>query len=343
MGLKKLGLAVVLVLGALSPVGVSAEGKFSAQAFGDYYYFVDHHDSLTAEQNGFWIRRINLSWDEKFDDVFSARLRLETASPGSFDPDNQDLMLIYAKDAWIRWKHGNQSVYLGLTLTPSHSFLEDLWGYRHLEKLPGELQGFNGSRDRGIAAAGTVGAAKKLAYHVMVGNGSGTRNELDGKKKVAGELNYWLTDHVVAEIYGDFEDRSGDTDRTTFRGFVGYKSEKFRAGAEYEQQTRDQANADSYDLRVFSAFACGAVSEKVWLVGRVDRAMDEGASSPGAPYFPMSSAAPSTFVLAGVELLARENITFTPNVEVAMYDDPDGGGPAPDNDVVGRVTFMFKY
>lgn len=343
MGLKKLGLAAVLATMALAPVAASAEGKFGALVFGDYYYFMEDHDSLTAEQNGFWIRRVNLSWDEKFDDAFSARVRVETASPGSFLPDNQDVMLIYTKDAWVRWKHENQSVYLGLTGTPSHGFVEDFWGYRHLEKLPGELQGFYGSRDMGLAAAGTIGASKRVGYHVMFGNGSGTRNELDGKKKVSGELRFSITDQLVAEVYADFEDRSGDTDRTTVRGFLGFKKEKFRAGAEYVQQTRDQANADSYDLRVISGFATGAVSEKVWLVGRVDRAMDSGASSPGAPYFPMSSAVPSTFVLAGVELVARDNISFTPNVEVAMYDDPDNGGSKPDNDVVGRVTFMFKY
>jgi hypothetical protein len=343
MGLKQLVLTAALMTAALAPLAASAEGKFGAQVFGDYYYFIEEHDSLTAEQNGFWIRRVNLNWDEKFDDAFSARLRIETASAGSFAPDNQSTMITFMKDAWLRWKHNDQSVYLGLTGTPSHSFTEDFWGYRHLEKIPGELQGFYSSRDMGLAAAGTIGAAKKLDYHVMVGNGAGTRNEIDAGKKASGAVRFSFTKELVAEVYGDYEDRAGHTDRVTLRGFLGYKREKLRVGAEYVQQTRDQEDADSYDLGVLSGFAAGQVSDKVWLVGRVDRAMDAGASKPGDPYFPMTSEVPSTFILAGVELVARDNITFTPNVEVALYDSPDGGGPAPDNDVVGRVTFMFKY
>jgi hypothetical protein len=343
MGLRKLVLMAALTTAVLAPAAASAEGKFGALVFGDYYYFIENHDSATVDQNGFWIRRVNLTWDEKFDDAFSARLRIETASPGDFLPDNQDVMITFMKDAWLRWKHNNQSVYLGLTGTPSHGFTEDFWGYRHLEKIPGELQGFYGSRDMGLAAAGTVGAAQKLGYHVMVGNGTGTRNELDGRKKISGAVRYSFTKALVAEVYADYEDRRGNTDRVTLRGFLGYKTEKFRAGAEYIQQTRDQENAASYDLGVVSGFAAGQVAEKVWLVGRVDRAMDAGASKPGAPYFPMTSAVPSTFILAGVELLARDNITFTPNVEVALYDSPDGGGAAPKDDIVGRVTFMYKY
>ncbi|MDH4036457.1 MAG: hypothetical protein OEX18_00880 [Candidatus Krumholzibacteria bacterium] len=343
MGLRKLVLTVAVMAAALAPAAASAEGKFGALVFGDYYYFVEEHDSATAEQNGFWIRRVNLTWDEKFDDAFSARLRIETASPGDFLPDNQDVMITYMKDAWIRWKHNNQSLYLGLTQNPSHSFIEEFWGYRHLEKIPGELQGFYGSRDMGLAAQGSLGASKKLGYHVMVGNGTGTRNELDGRKKISGEARYSFTSALVAEVYADYEDRAGNTDRVTLRGFLGYKKEKFRAGAEYVQQTRDQENADSYDLGVISGFAAGQVAEKVWLLGRVDRAMDPGASKPGAPYFPMTSEVPSTFILAGVELVARENITFTPNVEVALYDAPEDGSPTPKNDVVARVTFMYKY
>ncbi|HEX5131341.1 MAG TPA: hypothetical protein VFX92_02510 [Candidatus Krumholzibacteria bacterium] len=340
MGLRKI-LALMILGLALAPAAASAEGKFSALVFGDYYYFIENNDSSLVDQNGFWFRRVNLTWDEKFDDEFSGRIRLETASPGNFAPDKQSAMITYVKDAFIRWSRNQHSVYLGLTTTASHSFTEDYWGYRHLEKIPGELQGFYSSRDMGLGATGKFG--KRLGYHVMVGNGTGTNNEIDSRKKAAGSLRFFLTEAFVAEVYGDFEDRADDMDRTTFRGFVGYKAEKLRAGLEYAQQTRDQPNADSYDLRVVSGFGCGKVSDRVWLVGRVDRIMDPGASKPGAPYFPMDSAVSSTFVLAGVEFEARENITFTPNVEFVAYDEPDGGGPAPDNDIVGRVTFMFKY
>ena len=343
MRLRKLVLGAALVAAVMAPLAASAEGKFSALVFGDYYNFIENHDSVTADQNGFWIRRVNLTWDEKFDDAFSARVRLETASPGSFAPGSQDIMVTFVKDVWVRWKKNNQSVYLGLSQTPSHSFNEEFWGYRHLEKIPGELQGFYSSRDMGVAASGTIGSAKKLGYHVLLGNGSGTVNEIDGRKKASGAVRYQFTKALVAEVYGDYEDRGYSNDRMTFRGSLGYKTEKFRAGAEYAQQTRDKSDGTSYDLKVVSGFATGQVAQKAWLVGRVDRAMDPGASSPGKPYFTMTGSVASTFVLAGVEFRPREDVTFTPNVEMAFYDSPDGGGEKPKDDIVARLTFMFKY
>lgn len=343
MGLRKLTLAAILGSMALAPVAASAEGKFSAQAFGDYYYFVDDHDSTAVDQNGFWIRRVNLTWDEKFDDEFSARLRLEAASPGSFDPDEQALMLTFVKDAWLRWKTHEQSVYLGLTNTVSHTLTEDWWGYRHLEKIPGELQGIFSSRDMGLGVTGMLGEAEKFGYHVMVGNGTGTLNEQDSRKKVSAAARFFPTAALAFEVYGDFEDRPDGTDRTSFRGFLGFKNDKARAGVEYTQQTRDRSDGTSFDLKIVSGFVTGKVGEKVWLVGRVDRNMEPGASNPGRPYILMDSSVASTFVLAGVEFVARENITFTPNVEAVVYDEPDGGGAAPTDDIVARVTFNFKY
>ncbi len=326
----------------LAPAASRAEGKFSALVFGDYYYFAEDHDSTLKDQNGFWIRRVNLSWDQKFDESYSARVRLETASPGDFSPDKQAAMITYVKDAWLKWQKNNQGIYIGLSTTPSHSFHEDFWGYRHLERMSGELQGFMSSRDMGLAVQGKLGAERRLGYHVMVGNGTGTLNEVDARKKVAGSVQFNLTSKLVVEAYGDFEDRANNSDRVTFRGFGGYKVDRARAGIEYVQQTRDQPSGGSVDLRVVSGFAAGQVADRVWLVGRVDRTMDAGTSG-GKPYLPIDGGEPSTFILAGVEFLSASGISFTPNVEVVVYDAPDGGGPTPDTDVVPRVTFMYKF
>jgi hypothetical protein len=347
MKTRTIAAAVCLCALALVPTLASAEGKFSAWVFGDYYYFVDNHDSTLVDKNGFWFRLINLTWDEKIDDALSARLRIEAASPGSFH-DAPASMLGYMKDAWIKWSGNGQSVILGLSPTASHSYTEDLWGYRHLEKIPFEIAGFGGSRDIGLAITGGVLEENRLGYHVMLANGNGLLNEQDARKRVSGSLRFRVTDALSLEVYGDFEDRPENSDRVTMRGFAGYKGSKARAGVEYTQQTRDQSAGNSYDLRVVSGFVTGKVAEKIWLVGRADRHLDgdpnySPESAPGRPYLPYDSSVSNTFLLAGFEWVARDNVTFSPNVEAVVYDEPDGGGPAPVDDVVGRVTFMFKY
>jgi hypothetical protein len=347
MGLKGAVLGVCLSALALAPAPAAAEGRFSTWVFGDYYYFAQDHDTTAVDQSGFWFRLVDLTWDEKMDESFSTRLRVETASPGSFS-GTPATMIVYMKDAWMKWSAGRQAVIFGLAMPPSHTYTEEIWGYRYIEKFPFELAGFGGSRDIGVGATGWLLSDSQLGYHVMVANGNGLLNEQDAEKRISGSLRYRFTKAFSLEAYGDFEPRSNNTDRTTFRGFAGYKSESFRAAVEYDQQTRNLTDGGSYDLRVASAFVAGQVAEKVWLVGRVDRHLDADPSyapstAPGRPYLPYDSSVKNTFLLAGVELRARENVAFTPNVEVILYDEPDGGASAPEDDVVARLTFMFMY
>ena len=347
MGLRKSIVAVCVGAVALSPSVAAAEGKMSAWVFGDYYYFADSHDSTSVDKSGFWFRLINLAWDEKFDESFSSRIRLEAASPGSFTGVPQALQ-VYTKDAWIKWTHARQSVILGLATPPSHSFTEDIWGYRYIEKFPFEVAGFGGSRDIGLGVTGWLLQGDRLGYHLMVGNGAGLYSEQDSDKRASGSVRFKVTSALSLEAYGDYEKRPDHEDRVTFRGFAGYRAQRMRGAVEYDVQNRDQTTGGSYHLRVVSGFVAAGATEKVWLFGRVDRRMDAdpgytAASAPGRPYLPYDASVSNTFILAGLEFLPRENVAFTPNVEMILYDEPDGGGAAPTDDVVARFTFMFKY
>lgn len=347
----RLAMSVVAVFWGcmvLGPLPSHAQGKLSAWVFGDYYGYASSADSTRENENGFWFRLINVAWDQTIDESFSTRIRLETGSPGTFTGPAA-IMQIYAKDAWIKWTRDRRlAVIMGLATPPSHSFTEAIWGYRYLEKFPFEVSGFGGSRDIGVGVTGSFLADDRLGYHVMVGNGAGLLNEQDIDKRVSGSLHYRFANGVSLEGYADYEPRDGHTDRATFRGFAAYQADRFRASVEFDDQNRQAGAGGSYDLRTVSGFVAAGVTGKVWLVGRVDRHMDADpayspAAAPGRPYLPYDASVSNTFVLAGVEFQTASGVAFSPNVEMVLYDDPDGGGPAPDNDVIGRFTFVFSY
>ncbi len=59
--------------------------KISGLAFGDYYYVAANHRDELVDQNGFWFRRIYLTYDHTLTKAFSLRVRLEMNSKGDFE------------------------------------------------------------------------------------------------------------------------------------------------------------------------------------------------------------------------------------------------------------------
>jgi len=219
---------------------------------------------------------------------------------------------------------------------------EDTWGYRSVEKVPVEFQGLATSRDGGIALAGDFGANKTVGYHLMVGNGTHVNTETNTKKKGMLSIRIRPAEHFVFEAYGDYEDRMNSSDRMLYFGFGGYQSDGLRAGVQYAQQTRMETGED-IDLRILSAFITKSVSEKVWLLGRVDRNMDPNPGGDSIQYMPFDPTAANTFFIFGVDFAVADGVNFIPNVEATMYDEPDGGGATPDTDVMARLTFQGKF
>lgn len=336
---KRVLLAAV-TLAATAVPAMAGEGKFSALLFGDAYWMAANHDSTIEDMNGLWIRRVNLTWDQKFDDTYSARLRMEASQPGDFGAPAT--ISAFIKDAWIKWQRNTHSALIGIQPSPTLPMYEDTWGYRSVEKVPVELQGLATSRDGGIAVAGDFGENKVVGYHVMVGNGTHVGSENNTKKKAMGSIRIRPAGHLVLEIYGDYEDRSNTSDRMLYFGFAGYSSESLRAGVQYAQQTRMETGED-LDLRIFSAFLAKSVSEKTWILGRVDRNMDPNPAGESIQYMPFADTAANTFFIFGVDFAVAEGVNFIPNVEATMYDEPEAGGETPDTDVMVRLTFQGKF
>ncbi|MEN8144585.1 MAG: porin [Gemmatimonadota bacterium] len=314
--------------------------KVSGVAFGDYYDLAAHHDEDLEGKHGFWFRRIYLTFDFKVDEDVDFRLRFEGNSAGDFSSSSK--IEPFVKDAWVRWKPADQSVYLGISGTPTWGTVEKVWGYRAVEKTPLDLQKMGSSRDFGVAAKGPLDGDGKIYYHAMVGNGASTKGETNSGKAAYLALGVKPGGGFTLEVYGDYNELPGEADRYTLQAFGGWHGEGGRFGVQYARQWRETGPDSDIDLDIFSVFGVLEVDERVTLIGRYDRMFDPNPSADGISYLPMSPDAKSNFVLAGIDLAVSDHFSIIPNVETVFYDAV-GSSEAPDTDVVPRLTFSLTF
>ena len=329
----------------------AGEGKISGLLFGDAYWFAEHHNNVDVEgQNGFWLRRIYLTYDYAFDEAFTGRVRFEMASPGSF-PLKGGKMEPFVKDAYLRWKLDRHNLFFGLTSTPTWDVVEKSWGYRPVEKSPLDLhKGFGSSRDTGVAIKGYFDEGNKWGYHLLAGNGSGTSAETNKNKKIYLALTATPSKRWLFQVYGDFENNSGKapstaatgTDAYTLQAFAFFGGERGRLGLLAAQQTRELGpGMAELELEIYSLFGVWNFSEKFAGYARVDQMSEPNPEGDKISYLPMNPNAKSTFGLIGLDFEVGNGIHILPNVEAVSYSEV--GGVTPDDDLIPRVTLFYTF
>lgn len=343
--MKKLTLLSVIILLCAGTGTAQDNGELSGLLFGDYFWMASNHNEDLENSNGFWIRRIYLTYDRDLSDSFSARVRFEISSEGDFLTSAKLNPVV--KDAYLKWKSGNHAILAGISGTPTFGISEDVWGYRSVEKAPLDLHDFGSSRDFGIKAQGKLGANGKLQYNFMFGNGNSNKSEIDQGKKWMLSLAYNLTEHFVIEGYGDWNDQAGDTDYYTLKGFAGYQSDSFNAGFVYAHQKRDNFFAETdqmtdLELDIISAFTNFSISEKATGLLRVDHMFEPNPNMMDNDYLPFNIESESTLIIAGIDFAVDENIHLIPNIETIIYGE-NAAGETPTTDILPRMTLFFTF
>jgi len=311
--------------------------------FGDFFWISENHNSDLEGENGFWFRRIYVTLDTRLSESFSSRFRLEMNSEGDFTTNTS--MIPDVKDAYLKWtgEKENHEILAGISGTPTWGLVEDVWGFRSVEKTPLDLQRLASSRDFGIAAKGELGNTGKWNYHVMIGNGNSNRNELNRGKKFMTSLSYKITENIVVEGYGDFNSLPDNENIYTGQLFTAYRTEKFNLGLLYAHQVRKNAlPSGDLNMDISSIFTNFKLTDDIMGLFRVDHVFDPNPRGPGIDYIPFSSQAESTFFLAGVDILMEEKVHLIPNIEAVVYGE-DALGVSPDSDLIPRITLFYKF
>ena len=336
------GIVVITFIFSTMVLSQDPPYKFSGLMFGDYYWIESHHDSAIVGSNGFWFRRIYFTYEHEINETFSTRMRLEMASAGDFISTSVAL-IPFIKDAYLKWNvNNNNQILLGISQPPTLTVIEKIWGYRFVEKTPLDLQRWAPSRDFGIALSGNLKAGQNLKYHFMLANGSGNKSEVNKGKKILISLGYYLTENIILEVYGDWNDNPGSTDFFTYQGFAGYTSDRVRIGLQYAHQTRKVEQNSDEQLDLASVFLILKFSKKMVLITRYDRMFAPNSLAVDQQYIPFDPTAKSTLFIAGVDYSPLKNINFTPNIEIVYYDK-NVERKRPDTDIIPRLTFYYKF
>lgn len=289
--------------------------------------------------SGFWFRRIYMTYDQKLEDGFAARMRLEAASPGDFSTDSK--LTTKFKDAYLSYTGEGGTGYFGLTINPLIGSYESYHqGYRAIERTPLDLFKMSPSRDTGVGFKGVMG--EKTKYWLMVGNDSSTGSETNKGKAFYLNFSHELAPQFDLSVTGVYVDKAGSDHWTTASAFLGYKGDSFEGSLFYGHQTRSIAAGPDVSLDVVSVYLATQTSEKTKPFFRVDFVNGAVPGADKIAYLSLSpDASPSLFIV-GVDMTLSENINLIPVIEWINYSNPTAG-PTPGTDLVFRLSVIAKF
>jgi hypothetical protein len=286
----------VILAGLLACIGITAQaqdakteepkGKAIVQVFGNF------HTGFGAENDdrGFELERSYLGYEYKLNKSLTVKGVMDIGKSSDVSDYHR---MAYIKNAMVSWKTGNLTLNGGLISTTQFNFQEKFWGYRYIMKSFQDQYKFGSSADLGISAIYKF--ADWLSADAIIVNG-------EGYKKVQKNdgLNYGLGATLIPvkglqiRLYGGLNEsgEQGKENIVNMAAFVGYKSDKFTIGAEYNKMW-NASYKEGQDQYGYSVFASGKLNKRTEVYARFDdlcskddwnKAKDEQAAILGAQF-----------------------------------------------------------
>ena len=239
------------------------KGKAIVQVFGNF------HSGFGVENDdrGFELERSYLGYEYKMGNGLSVKGVMDI---GKSNDVSDYQRIAYIKNAMVSWKTGNLTLNGGLISTTQFNFQEKFWGYRYIMKSFQDQYKFGNSADLGISA--TYKFANWLSADAIIVNGEGYKKiqKNDG-------LNYGLGTTLTPakglqiRLYGGMNESSEQDKKNivNMAAFIGYKSDKFTIGAEYNKMW-NASYKEGQDQYGYSVFASAKLNKKTDVYARLD-------------------------------------------------------------------------
>jgi hypothetical protein len=254
-----------LSLGARAGVEVAPNTTVGSLAFFDFGNVSNQQDTnlpkhvnVAPTGNGFDVKRLYLSIDHTFNNVWSANLTTDAqyiSSPSvTVDPasttktttsttNSGGVTELFIKRLYLQAKLDDAFIVrAGAYTSPWAPFVESLYGYRWIEKTATDRLGFANTADWGLNAGGKFGTTG-LSYSISAVNGGGHKNPTRTKTvDVEARVSYVPIKGLSIAV-GGYTGHLGQVsaaneiyDRNTATRWdvaIGYDIAGFRVGAEY--------------------------------------------------------------------------------------------------------------
>lgn len=283
-------------------------GKVFANA---HYDFTDKANHTAME-----ITRAYFGYNYNFTKKVSGVVMMDIGSDA-----NLSVYTAFLKNAYLKWLATDKlTMSLGLAGTKNFSEQEKFWGYRFVAKSFQDQYSFGPSADMGVYADYKVNNI--IQFDLSINNGEGFKKAQDAKGdyKYAAGLTLIPIKGLTIRGYYDLVSipSNGDTltglkeSQSTMAGFIGYKHEKFRIGAEYNIQLNNNS-IKSNDLSGISTYLTVVINKKFEVFGRYDLLMSKKIKSSDLNNW--NNGKDGSTIIAGVNYIPTKNVSVALNYQ----------------------------
>ena len=228
--------AMVAIVSGASAQSWADNTTVSGRMYADFSNISNEVNGVESGTNGtgFDIKRLYFGVDHKFNEMFSANVTtdFQYSSPISSTE-------VYLKKAYLQAKFSDAFVVrVGATDLPWIPYVEDIYGYRYVEKTLVDREGLGTSSDWGLHASGKLGPI--FSYAVSAVNGAGYKNpsrsksmDIEGRLSAKVDQFNFAIGGYTGKLGQDVVGTATPNTASRFDALAAFVGDRARVGVEY--------------------------------------------------------------------------------------------------------------
>jgi hypothetical protein len=197
----------------------------------------------------------------------------------------------FLKMAEIRWTINPMFTFrVGQLLNTQYlTFQDRFWGYRYIDFTFQEKFRLGMPADFGVQLDFKYRDKLLNQFSVVNGEGPFRHQDISGRFLYSNNIQYYPTEQITLKVYVDYapcpDTGENSTPKSVISGFFGYKTDRFRIGAEYAY-VRNYAHIPDTDYSGYSFYGSVVLNEKFQALARYDHLrMDLFDGHPSTDYY----------------------------------------------------------